>query len=429
MLLEVRSNAGYRKMYLMIFIYRILLDIVYCTCASQVFGYIGLTYNYDMLKLALSWLLLLLSLPTLRRCTEAANFSHTIMLFLIYLSFIPYTTMIAFFGFGDSYILANSLYWIWMLLLFNYLPRFKGKLVIESENNDMILTIIEGVFAAAILFISWRYTGLRFTISLSNVYTYRAEAKVASMPAVLSYLFAASKAVNPVLLVYSLNRKKHINTVLITIVQILSFSVNGSKTVFFSTILAIVLYFIYSESLLKKMPGAMAALCMLTYIETKLRGTTYLLAYFVRRVLFVPNQLGSYYFDFFSVNTPDYYKQSFLRLFGAKSQYSDVDHIIGAYYFGKPDMGANSGLISDAVTNLGIAGIFIMPIILVIILKILDMCSEGIEKRIYISTSITIAFILISSFLPTVLLTHGLIALCIVLMLIPRNNQNVNALG
>ncbi len=409
-------------MVFLIIIYRIALDIVYSFCASRVFRYIGLGFKFDWVTAVLSWILLLSCLPIVRKCVDKAKFSDVIMLFLIYLAYIPYTTMVAFFGYSAAYIAANSFYWLWLFILYNYLPNFKGNFVITGKRNDVLLTVIEAVFAAVILFISWRYMGFRFTISLSDVYAYRAEAKMASIPILISYLFAASKAVNPILLVYSLSKKKYLNALLIIIIQILSFSINGSKTVLFSTLAAVLFYFFYHDSMLKKIPGVLAVLCFLTYFETEVLGTIFLLAYFVRRVMFVPNQLGSYYFDFFTRNQPDFYQQSFLRIFGIKSQYSDIDHLIGANYFGKSEMGANSGLISDAVTNLGVPGIVILPFVLVIVLKIIDKCSEGINNKIYISTSIVIAFMLISSFLPTVLLTHGLIAVCLVLMLIPRDS-------
>ena len=46
--------------------------------------------------------------------------------------------------------------------------------------------------------------------------------------------------------------------------------------------------------------------------------------------------------------------------------------------------------------------------------------SDGIDKKIYISTAAIFAMIILSSFLSTVLLTHGLLLLGIVLLLIQR---------
>ena len=420
---RITLSSKQLRMILFIFLYRCALDIVYCSYVSKIFGYTGLRYVFGYLRLFISWILLLFVIPAIVKLTERSRYSDVITLYLIYLAYIPYTTMAGFFPYSYHFIAANTVYWMTLLLFILHFPSTQHKYLIKTENNDLVLTIIEGVFAIVILYISWRYTGFRFTISLSDVYSFREEAKNSSIPILFRYLFAASKAVNPVLLAYSLDRKKIGNAALIILIQILSFSFNGSKAVLFSTLLAVLLFFFYSESQLKKLPMYLTALCVSAGLERELFNTFFLISYFVRRVLFLPNLLNSYYYDFFTQNTPDFFRQSFLRLLGFDSPYPDIDHMIGNMYFNKSAMGANSGLISDAITNMGYVGIVIMPIILSLFLRFMDSLAFGIKKRIYISTAITSSFILISSFLPTALLTHGLLALGLVLAVIPREEE------
>ena len=420
---RITLNSKQLRMILFIILYRCALDIVYCSYVSKIFGYTGFRYVFGYLRLFISWILLLFIIPAIVKLTERSRYSDVITLYLIYLAYIPYTAMAGFFPYSYHFIAANTVYWMTLLLFILHFPATQQKYLIKTENNDLVLTIIEGVFAIVILYISWRYTGFRFTISLSDVYSFREEAKNSSIPILLRYLFAASKAVNPVLLAYSLDRKKIGNAALIILIQILSFSFNGSKAVLFSTLLAVLLFFFYSESQLKKLPMYLTALCVSAGLERELFNTIFLISYFVRRVLFLPNLLNSYYYDFFTHNTPDFFRQSFLRLLGFDSPYPDMDHMIGDVYFNKSAMGANSGLISDAITNMGYVGIVIMPIILSLFLRFMDSLAFGIKKRIYISTAITSSFILISSFLPTALLTHGLLALGLVLAVIPREEE------
>jgi hypothetical protein len=330
--------------------------------------------------------------------------------------------MVAYYGFSTTYIIANTVYWVVLFLACRYFPETSSYYQIKTKRNDLLLQFIGIGLSLVVIFISWRYTGFRFTINLTDVYMYRAEARLASMPSVLSYLFGATKTIMPVLLVYSLSRKKYFYAAYYFVIQILSFSINGSKTVLFSTILAIVFYFIYNHEYLKKIPYLMTGISVLALVETAVPGTFFILNYITRRVFFLPNRIGALFFDYFTKNEPDYYRGSFLRLFGFKSPYGDINHTIGEVYFNKSEMSANNGLISDAITNLGIAGIVIMPIILVLVLRFLDKCAYGIDKKIYISTAVIFAIIILSSFLPTVLLTHGLLLLGVVLLLIPRNN-------
>lgn len=410
------------RMIRFILLYRCALDVIYCSYVSKIFGYTGFRYAFSFSRLLISWIILLFFIPAIVKLTERSRFSDVITLFLIYLAYIPYTTMAGFFPYSYFFITANTIYWMILLFFVQNLPSTQQNYLIMTGNNDLVLTIIEAVFVIVILYISWQYTGFRFTINLANVYTFREEAKNSSIPILLRYLFAASKAVNPILLAYSLDRKKIANAVLIIMIQILSFSINGSKMVLFSTLLAVGLFFFYSESQLKKLPQYLTALCVSAALERELFKSFFLISY-VRRVLFLPNLLNSYYYDFFTKNTPDFFRQSFLRFLGVDSPYLDIDHMIGAIYFNKPEMGANNGLISDAITNMGYVGIVIMPIILPFFLRFLDSFSVGIKKRIYVSTAIMISFILISSFLSTALLTHGLLALGLVIAVIPREEE------
>lgn len=418
-----QTGTGYNAMFFFVVAYRVFLDVIYSQYICPFFGYTGFKYNYDAGLLILSYLLLFLCFPTIKRCTVKGNFSNVIVLFLIYLSYIPFTTMLAFYGYTTSFIIAGTVYWTVMFITCRFMPEINGYFKLKTQNNELILLIIELVFALVIIYVSWIYTGFRFTISLTDVYTFRAESKLAAMPTIIDYIFSASKVALPVLMVYALSRKNYINVVFIVIIQILSFSINGSKTVLFSTLLSIVFYFIYNPSYLKRIPLLMTGFSLISYLETSVLGSIFVLAFLLRRVLFLPNMLCAYYFDFFTQNEPDFYRQSFLRLFGFKSPYSDISHIIGTFYFNKSQMGANNGLISDAITNLGIPGIVIMPIILILVLRFLDKCAYGIDKKLYIITSVIFSFIIISSFLPTVLLTHGLLFLGIVLLLIPRKDE------
>lgn len=142
--------------------------------------------------------------------------------------------------------------------------------------------------------------------------------------------------------------------------------------------------------------------------------------------MFLPNLLNEYYFDFFSGNVPDYFRQSFLRNFGFESEYEKIPNMIGYSYFNRPDMVANNGLISDAITNMGIIGIVISPLFIVTFLWLYDNATHNLDRKIYIMSSIYIAYTLIGSFMLPALLTHGFIAMVIILFLLPRDKTAVS---
>ncbi|MFI8577867.1 hypothetical protein ACIGEL_19430 [Rossellomorea aquimaris] len=404
-----------------IWFYRILLDYLYVQTVVPLFGYSGFHANNQINKYFLSWVILFIFTPIIIKMFKKSTLSSLIIILLSFLSFIPFTCMIAFHSYTTEFIISNIVYWLALFIFYNTIPTIKLVRVTNDKFIKLILSLIVLIFFAVILFISWRYTGFRLSINLMNVYDIRSEATMYQLPSFLSYIYSASKAINPVLIVYFMSRKKYSIASFIFFIQLLSFSINGSKTVFFTTVLAVLLYWIYNDNLKNKLPWFFFLISLLGLLEFYIVKSYLIIGFIIRRVFFVPNLLNYYYYDFFSIHTPDYLKQSFLRHIGFESPYIPIDNLIATIYFGKPDMGANNGLFSDAYANFGIFGLLIMPLLVVLSFKFFDACSEGLDTKIFIVSGITLAFIFISSFFFTVLFTHGFLALCLILYLLPRD--------
>ena len=421
--MSVEATNNRIKITLGIFIFRVILDFLYSKFVATIFGYTGFKITASTGRYVMSWLVLLIFVPIVIRIHKKTTISSIAMMLLVYWSVVPFTTMIAFYPYELVFIFQNTIYWLILFTLYNLIPKIN---LVRIKNDSLVNFFIKLVilsFFVSILYISWRFTGFRITIDLSNVYNLRSEVINFRMPTILSYIYSASKAVNPVLVVYYLSNKKYSIAGFILFIQLLSFSINGSKTVLFSTLLAVILYWFYNEKYKNRAPWMFVVLGVLGAIEVYLNKTYLIIAFFIRRVFFVPNLLNYYYYDFFTANTPDYLRQSFLRHFGLRSPYSAIDNLIGLIYFNKPEMGANSGLISDAYANFGILGLVIMPFVIVFALKIIDACSEGLDIRIFVVSGVTLAFIFVSSFFFTILVTHGFLVLCLILYFLPRNNK------
>ena len=94
--------------------------------------------------------------------------------------------------------------------------------------------------------------------------------------------------------------------------------------------------------------------------------------------------------------------------------------MIGREYYGY-DMGANNGLIADAMTNLGYGGIVVFPALISMVLKLFDRSSKGLDSRIYATVSVYVAMVLTNSFLFVSLLTHGLLVTILLLAAMKRD--------
>ena len=108
--------------------------------------------------------------------------------------------------------------------------------------------------------------------------------------------------------------------------------------------------------------------------------------------------------------------------FGFVSPYSEkIPKLIGAQYY--LNSYANNGLFADAYSNLGVVGVFIMPILIVLALKILDYCSYDLDIRFCSAVIFISSYTLLSSSFFVVMLTHGFLLSCLIMYLIPRRRR------
>ena len=140
--------------------------------------------------------------------------------------------------------------------------------------------------------------------------------------------------------------------------------------------------------------------------------------------MYLPVYISTNYFDFFTTHSPDYFRQSILRFAGFVSPYEDISYMIGVIYF-ETVTAANNGLISDAVTNMGLAGVILAPCLYAVVLRTLNNVSEGLDARIHLAVAMYIAAELINTFLFRVLLSHGLLITMIILYYMSRDTANV----
>ena len=408
-------------------LYRLLLDWSYDAVISEVWLYAGFISNPDAVSVLLSWIFLaVITGFSLDFFFDEYRISAKVMLVLFLLSAVPFTTLVAHRLCTMQFAFWNFLYFVLLFGSYHILVHCKPVEVRiwKQPERDTVLKGITILFAIVILYVSGHYTGFRFNFSLSNVYELRAEAAQHSMSTLLSYLFSWSRALIPVCLGIFVHKKKPDMVLLCIIAQLLSFGFDGSKTPLFLAILAVIINIlprVIAEQINKYILIGVSAVVGLSLLIYLIFGNYIPCGYITRRVLFLPVQLETNYFDYFLDRTPDFFRASFLRHLGFQTPYPDLDNIIGAVYYNQPDMNCNSGLLSDAVSNLGYLGIVCMPLVLSFVLVLLDKCSRGLDPRIYLTTSLSIAMTLINTNLFTALLTHGILMLMLLLAVTGRD--------
>lgn len=416
-----------------ILIYRLLLDNAYFRVMVTEFSYEGFKDHRTMMLLVVSWIVLIVfsAIFSKQLLNQDERVSSIVVLLLFLLSFVPFTTCIYSGILSYGFIAFNICYWGVLLIAqsYNYRCPLKQlpKVSVGSHvfNDKAVITL--GICSLIlVLYISGRYTHFRLNFNMFNVYSLRAEASTYSLPTIISYMFAWTRAINPILLAYCLLKKKRLLSIVFFVSQMLSFGIDGLKTTFFIPFLVFagVLFYnkISAEQLKKWIVIAFTGVVSIGFLERLIIKTNLIYTLFTRRIMFLPCYIGNCYFDFFSKNEPDFFKESLLRFVGVRSRYLEhggVTLTIGETYY-RSGVNFNNGLSSDAIANLGILGCIIMPVALIIVLRYLDRSSYLLDKRLTIATALYLSVVFLSSFLTTVLITHGVLILIILLSMVKR---------
>lgn len=419
-----------------------LIDWIYFKAIAPRFGYIHLINDSSAMTAIVSWVTLLFFYILARKLlVDGKRNSGVIFFILFFVSFIPFTTCIHAGLVTTGFFIYNSVYWavliIGLRLMTNknakVFPKLKVGYNVIGENFVSVIGIASVIL---VLFISWYYSHFRLQFDLFSVYNIRLEARAYNFPRILSYLFAWTLAINPILLGLCIVRKRWIAAGVFFLTQMFSFGINGLKTTFFMPFLVIMVVYLYKKNNLRKLKQLIiVSLCgfmALGCLECYTLRTTHIADFAVRRILIAPNHLGGFYYDFIMSNEPDYFRSSFLRHFGIQSPYTKhgnkgISYLIGALYFGKPNMNCNNGLSSDAVANLGLAGCVIMPVLLAYCLILFDRSTVNVDSRLCIAPAIYLSYNLLSTTLTTVMLTHGF--LLVLLLMSFLGNTSIKTKG
>lgn len=425
--MKIIYNEKHNKItnYIGIYIFRILLDYIYITILSPIYGYSGFTYSFNWTKYLLSWLILFAFSFLIVKNMNSNRPSDMVITIISLMAFLPGTSYYALYPKASNiFFVYYSFYWASLLSFNLIIPNFKKWKVLPLYISKNFTILLLAVFSLTVLYVSWKYTGFRVTFNIFDVYGLREEAREFNMPIVIKYLFSMSRAVIPTLFLYMLSKKRYFFVVFLGIVQILIFSVDGSKSVLFSLAFVIICYIVFTKNFSEKLSYYFVVLSLVAILEVLFLKGHDITNFLFRRTMFVPQQIAYQFFDFFSKNEFDYFRSGFLGRFGLESPYPlHYQNIISGVYSGNYSGNSCNGLFGDAFANMGYIGLLVMPIFIIISLRILDFASRGLSKRILVGAYVSVSLGLINNDIFIMYLTHGFLALCFVLFFLPREKS------
>ncbi len=409
---------------LLIIVYRLLFDALYIKVISPVHTYAGFITQPYPLRYGVSLLTVLLFAPAVAWHQRQKHASATLFTIINYLFFIPMTCYYGCRGMDYRFYIVAVIYWAVLLLLQAKVPVLTVK-PFPTQRVKWLFPLLTVGSAAMIMFISGRYTGFRLTFDILNVYGIRAEAAAYQIPGILSYALAMMPCLLSVLILYWLKKKRYLIAFLLCIVFLFLFSIAAHKAIFFMLILALGCWVVFRPWMAKWFGGLMAVGVLVSFAEFAVRGSSYIADTFFRRLCLLPVQIGSQYAEFFGENPLNLFRDGILGKFSFDGIYTaTIPRIIGEFrnYF---NQNANNGLLGDMYANLPPAlGMFIMPLIITIEFRILDMFSGNVDKKIVFPFCVFYAISFIDSSWSTVLLTGGFLLLCLLLYIFPKEEKN-----
>ena len=407
--------------FIIIVLYKILLDLTYCTGVIPFYNYQGFSYSFSIIHLLVSYLIVIFISIILIKLVNETKISNIIISLLFFMYYIPITTIITYTKNDFKFLSLVTLYFM-CLLFFNtiiriYLPKIQKPL--KKIDWFIVITIILSIIT---FFVSGIYSGFNISFDLSEYYELRFEAREVSMPTILWYIFNWARYIIPIGMTYTLIKKKYTIAAFLSFAQVLCFSFNGKKSSLVLFFLAFIIAFLFKDNYWKKTPQMFCILSGISLVSARIRGiNSALVKYIIRRVFMIPAHIGYEYYEFFSIHEYDYLRSSTLRFLHLNTPYlPSISRVIGSVYANDINANANTGLFGDAFANFGIIGCFLYPLLIIIAVKVLESCISKMDTRIKAITCITVAYMFLNGAFFKIMLTNGYIIICILLYLVSQ---------
>lgn len=396
---------------------RILVDLIY---ENYVYRFPGFVINSDFFLSSYSWILYGGSIFVFfiigKRQDEKA--SVIVFQFLYLLSFLPFTTCIKYGVFPRDFIIYGSLFWCTMFV-FMYINTYVKVLpvrVSEKRRNIMefIPVVIIGAACVVLLAMSYYYTGFRLHFGLYDVYKLRTEASHYSIPMFLKYIYGWTTVIISLAIVYAYLKKKKLFLLFLMLCVLLRFGFDGSKTALMTPLLFLCVSFLHEHihrmDIQKLLVYGMLLLSLFALLNWMVFHNEMLATLFIRREMLLENLNSFYYYDFFQAHNCeyDYFRAGFLRHLGFETPYAKLANTIGQVYYGRETV-VNCGLIAEALTNFGSAGMIGYPCMIILFMRIYDKVMHRLPKCLVICAGFYLAHNLVNTFFMVSLLTHGIL--------------------
>lgn len=412
--------------------YKILLDFYYNFCLRPSWEIEEYVFGPSLITYSVSWVVFIIviglyMLFAFNRDRLKSSISQQILLLLMVMSVVPVMSFFGGGGMSAKVFFYYVIFIVWLLTTSTYISGISNNINIvklsEPMKRFMFFIVCIGAILA-VVFTFFYYLGGNFFVDGLEVYGQRALfARIqSSMPGVLIYILSVSNIVEIFLILYCLSFKKYKYIPFLLIVWYMHFSLAGEKTVLFSILFVLIIYYIAKQITLLRTVVVGNFIVLVSSLSVLLKKFGHIdfswTANMLRRALFLPALLQEQYVTFFLDKTPSYW--------GINPEYSigqGLENLISDLYYGSSLGHANNGILGDCFVNMGEYGIILYPVVLAIILNAFDWAASGKDARLFFGVTILFVTYVINGMLTTVMVSHGGFVMMLLLWLFPEKSE------
>ncbi len=247
-------------------------------------------------------------------------------------------------------------------------------------------------------------------LDLMLVYDFREEAEEAYSSGLAAYYVSWTlKVFNIILIIDAIYRKSILRIIIFSFIQILFFGFSAHKAILFYPLVVLGSYLVFKlNKPLYAIFFALSTVILLSLSYYYYTGNIVLGSLFIRRTFFTPVFLNFFYYDFFKEHELVYWSNSIFSFFLTYPYDLPTAFLIGAE-LGSKELGANTGILATSYMHFGYFGIFLFPLIVAFLFRLLDSMHR--TMPLWLLTGVTIipfTTLYRSTDLLTGIMTHGL---------------------
>ncbi|MFL0247337.1 O-antigen polymerase [Candidatus Clostridium stratigraminis] len=374
------KDKNKRLYVILLIIYKFFLESLYTINLSKIYGYLGVSLDFNIYKMFISWVSFFILVVVILKF-EKETFWFIVFQLLSLFVIIPSFSLFALKNEPTIYFIYDILFWLIFILCAMYVPKVifkksssKGETEKLININKTLINIILIVCAVTTLTASYLYGGLRILISFADIYKYRLALRNIKMPIYFQYMLPLMGTILlPICILEYLKSKKYILVAVTLFLGMMLFSINGMKTWVVVFLLVFGVCFIvkgkYNKySVINSILLFLIICSILGYLSSLLFKNNIISGIFYRTTIAAP-EINYYYIDYIFNKQPLLLRGSILRYFFVYPYSMKVEFLIGGLYTGHFDNNANNGLLGDAYLNFKFLGVILYPFLYTLVFE------------------------------------------------------------